>query len=108
MNTMKVRRMALGIGALAVLCTLPGCIVEPFGGRGGGEERGEHGERRSRENYVPAPDFLPSKDAGDSGEFENVGLRAGHPPQTDLAPNFTRSAVYLPPLAQPRAIGLWG
>lgn len=103
MKSVQTGRLAPCLAAIALLCTLPGCIVEPFG-RDGGGERGEHGERRSREQYVPAPDFLPSKDAGDTSEFEDVSL----PPGPGRTPRAYRSAVYLLPVARPAATGLWG
>jgi hypothetical protein len=107
MKTTPTRRMATCLAALALLYALPGCLVEPFG-RDGGGERGEHGERRSREHYVPSTNLLPSTDAGDSSEYENVGLPSAPGRQGTLAPGVYRSAVYLLPLARPAATGLWG
>lgn len=78
---MKIHhRMCLS--AVLVLGTVSGCIVLPFGhdGGGGGSEhgdRGEHGDRRSRELHYTVPQSRPFRDAGDDSEQQRISMATG-------------------------------
>jgi len=106
MKATRSCHLASAAGALALLCTISGCVVLPFG-REGGEDRGEHGGRRLRDSYVPAPDTMPYRDAGDGSEHDSAALAIQRGRQLGKAPTI-RPAVYLLRLVKHKTPGLWG